>query len=140
MPFVLDASVALAWHFEDEDSVQAELASERSYDDLVVVPQHWFLEVTSALLKSERRRRAAPEEVDRFVGRLRTLEAEIDSLAPDQVFDELLPLARTHRLSVYDAAYLELARRRGIALATLDTSLVAAAGAVGVELVLGDRS
>jgi predicted nucleic acid-binding protein len=138
MPFVLDASVALAWHFEDEDSVRAELASERSYEDVVVVPQHWFLEVTSALLKSERRRRAAPEEVDRFVGRLRTMDVEVDVLAPDDAFDMLLPLARTHRLSVYDAAYLELARRRGIALATLDGFLAAAARAAGVEQVLGD--
>lgn len=140
MPFVLDASVALAWHFEDEDSAKAELASERSYDDLVVIPQHWPLEITSALLKSERRRRAAPEEVDRFVARLRTLEAEVDGLAPDEVFDELLSLARMHRLSVYDAAYLELAHRRGIALATLDAALAAAATSLGVELVLGDQS
>jgi predicted nucleic acid-binding protein len=137
MPFVLDASVALAWHFEDEDSAKAELASERSYEDVVVVPQHWYLEVTSALLKSERRRRAAPEEVDRFVGRLRTMEVELDILVPDDAFDVLLPLARTHRLSVYDAAYLELARRRGIALATLDASLAVAARDLGVELVLG---
>jgi predicted nucleic acid-binding protein len=140
MPFVLDASTALAWHFEDELSARAEAASERSYDDTAVVPMHWFLEVGSALLKGERRRRTAASHSALFIDRLRTLQPEVDAIDPHQVFGMLLPLARAHRLSVYDAAYLELAERRGIALATLDASLAAAARSVGVELVLGDLS
>jgi predicted nucleic acid-binding protein len=135
MPFVLDASVALAWHFRDEDSASAKAAARRSYSDPVVVPQHWPLEVASAALRGERRQRAEPEDVDRFIERLRTLDIRTDALAPDEVYSNVIPLARAHRLTVYDAAYLELAERLGLPLATLDAALTKAARSVGVQLV-----
>lgn len=138
MPFVPDASVVLAWHFDDEHSPVAEAVAVRSFEDRAVVPQHWPLEVANALLRGERRHRAHAEDVDRFVVRLQAIDLEIDAIAADQVYLSLLPLARRHRLSIYDAAYLELAFRRELSLATLDGSLATAARAVGVELIAGD--
>ena len=139
MPFVLDASTALAWYFEDETAELADVAAERSYSDRVVVPQHWFLEVASAVLKGERRGRTDAAASAQYFARLRTLEAEVDLLEPDEVL-ALVPLARMLRLSVYDAAYLELAQRRGLPLATLDHPLAAAARAVGLEVIgLGEE-
>lgn len=135
MTLVVDASIALAWHFDDEPSPQAEIAGARSFRDGVVVPQHWFLEVSSGLLKGERRRRTGPNETHAFLARLYDLELEIEALDPEQVTSVLLPLARAHRLSVYDAAYLELALRRSLPLATLDAALAAAARAVGAEVI-----
>jgi len=135
MPFVLDASVVLAWHFRDEDSVLAERVSERSYRDRVVVPQHWALEVSSALLRGERRLRSDLSDVDLFIERLRALDLETDSLSPEQVYSAVLPIARRHRLSVYDAAYLELSQRLELQLATLDTSVTAVARRLGVHLI-----
>ncbi|MBV8686864.1 MAG: type II toxin-antitoxin system VapC family toxin [Alphaproteobacteria bacterium] len=140
MPFVPDASVVLAWHFRDEQSPLAEAVATRSYSDLAVVPPHWPLDVGNALLRGERRACSSAEDVSRFVERLAALDVEIDPLSADEVYSVLLPLARAHRLSVYDAAYLELAGRRGLPLATLDEALVRAAQAAGVELLEGDRS
>lgn len=138
MPFVPDASVVLAWHFRDEHSPLAEAVSTRSYSDRAVVPQHWALEVGNALIRGERRARAAPEEVDRFVVRLQAIDLEIDLLPADEACAALLPLARACRLSVYDAAYLELAGRRGLPLATLDGSLAAAARRLNIQLIEGE--
>jgi predicted nucleic acid-binding protein len=137
MPFVLDASATLAWHFDDETLAAAEVISERSYVDQAVVPHHWLLEVTSALLKGERRGRSKPAASALFLRRLRALDLEVEASDPDHVYDAVFPLARAHRLSVYDAAYLELAGRRGLPLATLDGPLAAAARAVGLETIGG---
>jgi predicted nucleic acid-binding protein len=138
MPFVLDASTALAWHFEDESSDAAEEIAERSFVDQVVVPHHWFIEVASAVLKGERRDRTDAAASAWFFDRLRALEAEVDVLGPEGMFG-LVPLARAHRLSIYDAAYLELAERRGLPLATFDEPLALAARSVGVEVIGGER-
>jgi predicted nucleic acid-binding protein len=138
MSFVLDASMTLAWHFEDEASAKVRAVAHRAYADGVAVPQHWLLEVISALLRGERRNRASPVKSQEFVAFLRELGAEVDDLEQDRVVSVLLPLARNQRLSLYDAAYLELANRRRLPLATLDGSLVRAANAIGVELILGD--
>ena len=138
MPFVPDASAVLAWHFQDEDSDRAEIFSRRSYSDRAVVPQHWPLEVANALIRGERRAGSATEHVDRFIERLRALDLEVDVIGADEVYSIVLPLARAHRLSVYDAGYLELAIRRELPLATLDEALIRAAKAVGVALLVGD--
>ena len=138
MPFVPDASVVLAWHFDDEQSPVAEAVAARSYSDRAVVPQHWPLEVAHALLRGERRQRARAEDVERFIVRLQAIELEIETIPADEVYLAVLPLARRHRLSVYDAAYLELASRRELPLATLDASLMRVAEAIGVELIQGE--
>ena len=135
MPFVLDASIVLAWHFDDEDDALAEQVARRSADEPAVVPAHWFAEIANGLLAGERRRRTAPDRVATFLRRLDALDLDVDDVDPRTAFEFHLPLARAHRLTVYDAAYLELAERRGMALATLDRPLADAARSVGVEVI-----
>lgn len=138
MPFVLDASTALSWHFEDENLDLS--VPERAFREGVAVPQHFFLEVASGLIRGERRHRASREATDIFLARLGDMEARIDPTAPELVASVLVPLARDLRLSVYDAAYLELAGRLGMALATCDSALAGAARRVGVDLIEGEAA
>jgi predicted nucleic acid-binding protein len=130
--FVLDASVALAWFFEDEADAYAEAVEEALARVTPVVPALWVLEVTNALLVGERRKRTTEAKTTQFAGLLRALPIAVDEQAGAHAFGDLLPLARTHGLSAYDAVYLELALRRGLPLATLDRTLLAAAKTVGV--------
>jgi predicted nucleic acid-binding protein len=137
MAFVLDASTTLSWHFEDEAQRLVRAILRLAFDEGVVVPQHWLLEVSSALLRGERRNRSAIEDTDAFLSRLREIPVELAAVDADRIAAVIIPLARRHRLSVYDAAYLELAGRRELPLATLDRSLAEAARAVGVALIEG---
>ncbi len=132
MPFVLDASVTLAWHFDDESEPFADAVSERSAHDPVIVPSHWFAEVANGLIVGEWRGRTGTDRVGQFISRLETLELEVDDMKPQEAFERILPIARAHRLTVYDAFYLELAERRGLELATLDAKLSAAARQIGI--------
>ena len=127
--FVLDASIAAAWLFDDESEPSANSLLIRLQECEAVVPQHWHLEVRNALIVGERRGRIRPNEVDERLTDLGTLPVRTD-LEPD--FDAALRLARLHGLSFYDAVYLELARRHGVPLATLDGDLGAAAVVEGV--------
>ena len=127
--FVPDASIAAAWLFDDESEPSANSLLIRLQEWEAVVPQHWHLEVRNALIVGERRGRIRPNEVDERLTDLGTLPVRTD-LEPD--FDAALRLARLHGLSFYDAVYLELARRHGVPLATLDGDLGAAAVVEGV--------
>jgi predicted nucleic acid-binding protein len=131
--FVLDASLTLAWHFFDEKSPETEALSERAFNEGIVVPGPWYLEVANSLISGERRKRTTTDLSARFVEWLDSLSIEIDALDDPAIFSLIMPLARAHRLSVYDSLYLELAERRGLALATLDGPLATAAKAIGVE-------
>ena len=131
--FVLDASLTLAWHFFDEKSPETEALSARASRDGIVVPGHWYLEVANSLISGERRKRTTTDLSAHFVEWLDALSIEVDALDDPAIFSLIMPLARAHRLSVYDSLYLELAERRGLALATLDGELAAAAKAIGVE-------
>jgi predicted nucleic acid-binding protein len=139
MPFVLDTSVTMAWHFPDELSVPTQRLRERCDHDSIVVPSHWAAEVGNALVVGERRQRATAAQTADFVDQLFDIPREVDVLMPDHVLRQVMPLARAHRLTIYDALYLELAERRGLALATLDAQLADAARSVGVE-VLGQEA
>ena len=132
MPFVLDASVVACWAFADEDHPMADLALERIRIDEAHVPAIWWFEVRNVLLVNERRKRISERDTASFLRGLARLRVAIDR-SPDDT--EVLMLARRHRLSVYDASYLELARRDGLPLATLDKQLVAAASSVGLTLL-----
>lgn len=132
MPFVLDASVAACWAFADESAPAAELALDRLDFDDAVAPSLWWFEVRNTMIVSERRGRMTEAQVSSFLGRLARLPIRIDR-SPESA--DVLRLARAHRLSVYDAAYLELAVRRAEPLATLDRKLAAAAAAQSVELI-----
>ncbi len=132
----IDSSIAIAWCFTDEhdvysQSVLAALASERAY-----VPDLWHLEVANALVVGERRKRSTEAETVAWMGFLSGSfpSSENDDETKTRAFSDATHLARMHNLSAYDAAYLELAIRRGLPLATLDEKLKAAARAVGVTL------
>jgi predicted nucleic acid-binding protein len=134
MNFVLDASVALAWCFEDEggDYAVGVLEALRSRDALVAAL--WPLEVVNGLLTAERRGRLVRSDAAQFMRLLQALPIAVDPVARRRAFETTYGLARTRGLTSYDAAYLELALRFGIPLATLDGPLRDAAAAEGVPL------
>ncbi len=131
--FVLDCSITLAWFFEDEADGYAEAVEDSLASASAVVPSLWSLEVANGLLVGERRRRTTEAKVTQFLALLRSLPITADDETAARAWSETLPLARAHHLSAYDAAYLELAVRRGLPLAALDEKLAAAAEAVGVD-------
>ena len=130
--FVLDGSVTLAWFFEDESDAYAGAVQHALAGAEAVVPSLWALEVANALVVGERRKRTTEAKVTKFLALLARLPISVDEETVAQAWGDTLRLARTHELSVYDAAYLELALRRGLALATLDERLKKVADAVGV--------
>lgn len=132
MPFVLDASVTACWAFRDEQHPYADLALERIRTDTAVAPNLWWFEVRNILVVNERRKRLTAAETTEFLRDIDVLGIELD-VSPET--DEVLRLARAHQLSVYDAAYLELALRKSVPLATLDTDLIRAAQAASVRIV-----
>lgn len=132
--FVLDSSVALAWYFQDEADAYADAVAARFRAARALVPLIWPLEVANAVLMGERRQRSTEAQAARWLGYLASLPIAVDDLTNDQAWSEVLRLGRAHRLSAYDAAYLELALRRNLPLATLDEGLQAAAGAAGVSV------
>ncbi len=132
MAFVLDASITACWAFQDEDHPDARLAFHQMRSEEAVVPCLWWFEVRDILVVNERRRRIAESETAAFLLSLSRLRIRMDR-APDE--GAVLRLARTHRLSVYDAGYLELAQREGLPLATLDADLRKAAAGEGVAIV-----
>jgi predicted nucleic acid-binding protein len=132
VPFVLDASIAGCWFFDDENDIRAATAWNRLEQDRAVVPLQWWFEVRNICLLGERRGRVTEAQTEEFVRELSRLAIDFDSL-PDQ--GTVMAAARRHQLTVYDAAYLELAQREGIALATLDKKLAIAARTEGVPLI-----
>jgi predicted nucleic acid-binding protein len=133
MPFVLDASIAGCWAFDDEDHPWAALALERVREDEALVSGIWWFEVRNILIVNERRGRITEGDTAAFLRALSRLGIAIDR-SPDE--GVVLTLARRHRLTVYDASYLELSLREGLPLATLDGDLARAARAER-QMVLG---
>jgi predicted nucleic acid-binding protein len=133
--FVLDASTVIAWALEDEREQRAvgTLTGLRTKDQ-ARVPALWWFEVRNALVANERRGRLGEADTADFLRLLARLPIGIDR-SPDET--ALLTMARLHKLTVYDAAYLELARREGLPLASLDGALRRAAAACGVALLGG---
>ncbi len=134
MPFVLDASITACWAFQDEDHPDARLAFRRIRGEEAVVPALWWFEVRNILVVNERRQRILESDTSAFLLHLSQLRVRVDQL-PDE--HAVLRLARSRHLSVYDAAYLELAHREHLLLATLDSALRRAAAAEGVGLLSG---
>lgn len=132
MPFVLDASVAACWAFDDEEHPIAALALERIGADEARVPSLWWFEIRNTLIINERRKRLTENDTATFLRAITRMRVSVDR-APDEA--DVLGLARRRRLSVYDASYLELARRDGLPLATLEGALSAAARAKSIPLI-----
>jgi predicted nucleic acid-binding protein len=114
--FVVDNSVALAWCFEDEHTPPIMDLLDRVAETGAVAPSLWPLEALNGLLMAERKKRLDTRRRQRLAGFLRSL-------------------AERHRLTLYDAAYLELAQRRKLPLATLDVDLIKAGKALGMTLL-----
>jgi predicted nucleic acid-binding protein len=131
---VVDASVALAWCFPDEASEYADRVLVALKGQTLVVAAVWALEITNALLIGERRKRLKRPEILRFVALLEGLSILQDGQTVSESVNSVLPLARDYALSAYDAAYLELAIRRGASLATLDRGLQNAARRAGLRI------
>ena len=132
--FVLDASVTMAWCFGDE----ADAFSGRVLDELeqgkALVPCLWSLEVANVLLVAERRGRLTEADSARFLDLLSALPIVVEE-PTTRGGQAILALGRSHRLSAYDAAYLDLAMRQGMALATRDRALATAAADCGIALI-----
>jgi predicted nucleic acid-binding protein len=134
--FVVDASAALAWCFEDEASSWTEgLLQRLRQGDGIVVPAHWPTEILNSLLVASRRKRIKPDQPALFWDELARLAFEIEPPLSASQGKAVLVLGEKHSLTVYDAAYLELAHRRQLPLGTLDTDLRRAAQAEGVALL-----
>lgn len=134
MVLVLDASVVLGWYFADENRLSPGFV-DRLIEAPAVVPSHFEAEVVNGVLVGERRGRSHPRHVAALLELLASMDLEIDGDGAADAVRTILPLARAHRLTVYDALYLELAERRGLALATLDGDLSAAARSIGLEVM-----
>jgi len=134
--FVVDASVTLAWCFEDEKIPGTEGLLERlQQGDRIIVPAHWPTEVANALLMGVRRKRIKPEQPPLLWDELARLPIDTEPALTAVQAKEVLVLGEKHGLTVYDLAYLELARRSQFPLGTLDADLRKAAQAEGVELL-----
>ena len=133
--FVLDASLALQWFLEDESDRQygldvlASLSAKHA-----TVPMLWFYEVGNGLLMAYRRKRITFDQIAGFLARLKALPIEAAVQTPDELLD-LPTLAQQHNLTNYDAAYLALAIRFNLPLATTDADLIKAATASSVQIV-----
>ncbi|MGH7121264.1 MAG: type II toxin-antitoxin system VapC family toxin [Acetobacteraceae bacterium] len=132
MTFVLDASVAACWAFDDEGHPVAALALERIRLDEATAPSLWWFEVRNTLIVNERRGRLSQADTVIFLHELSRFGVTIDRTPQENT---ILTFARLHRLTVYDASYLELAQREAVPLATLDTDLRKAAVALGIALI-----
>jgi predicted nucleic acid-binding protein len=134
---VLDGSFALSVVLEDEfsPSVLRAIGNIRAMPaGSQHVPAHFWIEITNAMLMAERRRRISRNEMERSLGLAFTLPVLTDDETSVRCPRETLALAREYSLTVYDAAYLELAMRRGAGLATVDKALARAAKIAGIEL------
>jgi predicted nucleic acid-binding protein len=130
---VLDASVAVGWAFEDESGAYADAVLEALSGDGAVVPGLWGYEVANALAVGERRERILPADSERFLALLKALPIEVEETQSGGLIG-LVQLAREQGLSAYDAAYLVVAIRRGLPLATQDHALKDAAYRSGVAV------
>jgi len=133
MDWVIDSSIALAWALPDETSKEAErFLSRVSIQSVLWVPALWWYEVANALLMAQRRKRLTEAGRIRLMELYRKLPIRTDMMLDSDIMWRFHTLALEYNLSAYDAAYLELAQRRGLGLATVDHHLHGAAQKAGI--------
>ena len=132
---VLDCSMAMAWCFEDEASPQSDALLERVRDEGAIVPALWFWEVANVLMLAARRGRIEAADVAGRLGLLSVLPIRVDDEAVARAWREAALLAQGQTLTVYDAAYLELAIRHAAPLASLDAKMRRAAAGLGLAIL-----
>lgn len=140
MRFVLDNSVVMRWLFGDGSPADRHYAGHvlqvfQVEGNSALVPGIWPLEVGNVVLRAEAKRLLTEARCAEFLGTLAAMAIHTDGQTSTHALASTLQLARRHKLSSYDAAYLELALRQGVALATLDADLRRAAAQSGVGLV-----
>lgn len=135
MSVVLDSSATLAWIYGDETTDAIRALFDRVADAGAAVPALWRLDVANSLTVAIRRGRVDVDFRRAALSDLALLDITIDQQTDSQAWGETLHLADRFRLTVYDAAYLELAHRRVLPLATLDSDLRAAGTALGISLM-----
>jgi predicted nucleic acid-binding protein len=133
--FVLDCSVSISWIFPDEHSDYAEEVLRLLESQQAIVPSIWFLEMANVLLVGERRKRITQTQTTQALSLLNALDILVDNRTENQAFNATLALGREQGIAAYDSAYLELAMRLQIPLATLDERLAAAANRCEVVLL-----
>jgi predicted nucleic acid-binding protein len=133
--FVVDASVTLAWCFEDEASSDADRALERLETEDAIAPAHWPLEVANGLRTAQRRGRLSSSDVPRLRALLTALPIQVTPVELSSALASVLEAASAYDLTAYDAAYLDLAAVRGLPLATADERLREACSQAGIALV-----
>ena len=133
MSVVIDASITLPWYFQDEVTPETEAVFNRVIAEGAVAPAHWKLEVANGFRTALLRQRIDRTYRDESLQDLSNLSIEIDTIGIREAWTTTLDLADRYRLTPYDAAYLELAMRRNLPLATLDKELLAATKLVGIE-------
>lgn len=132
---VIDASVALSWFLQDEQSPQSDRLFTLVADEGAIVPSLWRLEVANALQVAVRRNRISRAYRDGTIQRAGRLPIEVDLETDAHAWTRTLHLSERHSITVYDAAYLELALRRGVPLATRDQDLAKAAVESGASVL-----
>lgn len=133
--FVLDASLALQWFLEDEADRKYSLdVLSRLPDNRAIVPALWFYEVGNGLLMAYRRKRISLDQIEGFLSRLNSLPIIGAQQTPQEIF-ALPVLAQAQSLTNYDAAYLALAMKSNLSLATTDEALRKAAASSGVKIL-----
>jgi len=135
MSLVIDASLTISWYFEDETTPATEAILERVSEAGATVPTHWRLEVANALQSAIRRKRITAPYRDQSLAELTQMPITIDADTNVYAWTTTLRLAERFALTIYDSAYLELAQRRSLPLATLDAELREAAAALGVTVL-----
>lgn len=131
---IVDASAIGAYLLPDEDSELLPGLTNALAELLLVVPPHWHFEVANLAVVSVRRQRLSETELPRLAESIRGLRVEVDPIGGTDAWDSVMDLALAHGLTIYDSAYLALAKRRLLPLATLDRRLVEAARAEKLEL------
>ena len=135
MSFVLDASTTLGWYFADERSAASDAVLDRVTEAGAGAPTLWRYEVANGLQTAVRRKRINAAYRDAALADLRQLPVTVDRTGDDVAWTALVSLADRFGLTIYDAAYLELAQRRELPLASGDRALRAAARVLKIELV-----
>ena|ERR1035437_10381392 len=137
MAWVFDCSVTLTWCFEDERKNETMALLDRLEVEAATVPNLWPLEVANVLSLAMRKRqpRLTADKRAKFLEFLQSAAIEVDTLTSEYAWGPIMALADRHELTIYDAAYLELALRLDVELATLDEELREAAAAEGITVI-----
>jgi predicted nucleic acid-binding protein len=133
--FVLDASVTISWCFDDEKTPSSIALLDKLETSRAFVPSLWPLEIGNVLISAELRKKITYAQISQFISFLNGVNIQIDNETANKGLHEIITLAHSEHLTTYDAAYLELAMRLGLPLATKDSYLKKAAKKLGVVLI-----